>query len=302
MANELKITRETGLTLYFLVWRPVDLYVWDAGDTAFEAPSTWNDARVGECDIALTEIAGTSWYQGTFPNSIPTGICWIQVFEKVGANPDVSADVYQGGFEVWFDTVTNLISVGNNITQIDSAVIDTATAQIGVNIVSTADIAFSATQIISLDTACDTVVLDTSQPNYAPSKAGNAMTLTTGQLSDVQAATVPVAGTLAISTDVTSAHTTTDTLVKSEHSTTDGLISGLNNLSLTNIVTACTTSLTTYTGPTYTQMVAAFTEIKGAGWLASSDTLEYIRNASGSADLTEINEKLDSIILYTSEN
>lgn len=40
----------------------------------------------------------------------------------------------------------------------------------------------------------------------------------------------------------------------------------------------CTDALTAYDPPTDTEMVAAFTEIKGATWAAGTDTLEHIRN------------------------
>lgn len=43
----------------------------------------------------------------------------------------------------------------------------------------------------------------------------------------------------------------------------------------------CADALTAYDAPTNTEMVAAFTEIKGSGWSASTDTLEKIYDASG---------------------
>jgi len=98
MADEICIHRATGLTLYVLVWRLTDGYVWDAGDEAFEPPSTWNDARVGACDIPLTEITGTGWYQGDFP-AAGTGDYAVQVFEQAGGAP-ATADVSSGGMDV----------------------------------------------------------------------------------------------------------------------------------------------------------------------------------------------------------
>ena len=40
MANKVTINRETGLTLYAIIHRPADLYVWDTGDAQFEDPGT----------------------------------------------------------------------------------------------------------------------------------------------------------------------------------------------------------------------------------------------------------------------
>jgi hypothetical protein len=51
---------------------------------------------------------------------------------------------------------------------------------------------------------------------------------------------------------------------------------GTGALALIN--TECDTALTDYDPPTDTEMVAAFTEIKGATWAAGTDTIEHIRN------------------------
>lgn len=47
---------------------------------------------------------------------------------------------------------------------------------------------------------------------------------------------------------------------------------------LAQVNTECDTALTDYDPPTDTEMVAAFTEIKGGTWAAGTDTLEHIRN------------------------
>jgi hypothetical protein len=59
---------------------------------------------------------------------------------------------------------------------------------------------------------------------------------------------------------------------------------------LGQINTECDTALTDYDPPTNTEMVAAFTEIKGATWAAGTDTLEHIRNKQTDieTDTTEI--------------
>lgn len=62
-------------------------------------------------------------------------------------------------------------------------------------------------------------------------------------------------------------------------------ISGLNNISTTDVLTQVTSGLNTYDGPTISEMVAAFTEIKGATW-ATTDTLEAIRDRGDSAWIT----------------
>lgn len=97
MANEVKIYYTTGSTLYMQVWREADMKVWDAGDSAFEAPGTWNNTRMGQCDIALTEIAGTGWYQGTMP-AIKPGMYYVNIFEQAGASPAIT-DICLTGLE-----------------------------------------------------------------------------------------------------------------------------------------------------------------------------------------------------------
>jgi len=103
MAEGIKVRGTTGLTLYAIVWRPADLYVWDADDEAFEAPGIWDAARIGACDIPLTEVAGTGWYQGDFP-VILTGVYFVEIFERAGGAPALADDV-AGGYELaWSGT------------------------------------------------------------------------------------------------------------------------------------------------------------------------------------------------------
>lgn len=67
--------------------------------------------------------------------------------------------------------------------------------------------------------------------------------------------------------------------------TLPALIAGLNDLSSSDVTTACTSSLNTYDPPSKTEMDAAFTEIKGATW-AATDTLEAIRDRGDAAWIT----------------
>lgn len=59
-------------------------------------------------------------------------------------------------------------------------------------------------------------------------------------------------------------------------------ISGLNNISASDVLTQATSALTAYDAPTKAEMDAAFTEIKGATW-SSTDTLEAIRDRGDAA-------------------
>jgi len=57
-----------------------------------------------------------------------------------------------------------------------------------------------------------------------------------------------------------------------------GVISDDARFDVAQINAECDTALTDYDPPTNTEMVAAFTEIKGATWAAGTDTLEHIRD------------------------
>lgn len=65
-------------------------------------------------------------------------------------------------------------------------------------------------------------------------------------------------------------------------------VSALNNLSAADVNAQVDIALADYDGPTKTEMDAAFTEIKGATWSGITDTLEAIRDNSGSLDAAGI--------------
>ena len=60
----------------------------------------------------------------------------------------------------------------------------------------------------------------------------------------------------------------------------------MNDVSTAEVNAEVDTALTDYDGPTDTEMTAAFTEIKGATWSASTDTLEDILDAAAGVTLT----------------
>jgi hypothetical protein len=62
-----------------------------------------------------------------------------------------------------------------------------------------------------------------------------------------------------------------------------GLIGALNNISTAQVNTEVDTALTDYDSATNTEMVAAFTEIKGATFSGASDSLEAIRDRGDAA-------------------
>lgn len=100
MSNPSKISTyyAPGYNLYALLHRVSDGYIWDVGSSAFEAVGTWNDARVGECDIVLTgNNAGL--YTATFPSVDDNVIYAVSIHLRAGANPDTT-DAYLGSQSV----------------------------------------------------------------------------------------------------------------------------------------------------------------------------------------------------------
>ena len=104
MANEIKIYTDSGLSMYALIRRGSDMFVWDAGSGAFEIQGNWDDARLGECDVVLAEGAQADrWYMGDFPAVIAAGLYHLQFYRRVGGLPSVSNDVFVGGYDMWWD-------------------------------------------------------------------------------------------------------------------------------------------------------------------------------------------------------
>ena len=88
MGNEIWHSYDSAKVLYAFVIRVTDDYIWDVGDSAFEAVGTWNDARADECDIAMTATAG-DFHSVDFPAGITDiGTYRVQIRERAGASPD----------------------------------------------------------------------------------------------------------------------------------------------------------------------------------------------------------------------
>lgn len=101
MANEIKLKHTSGQTAYAVV-RNSSLQVFDVGDGAFENQGTWNDARVGECDITLTETATVAygWYVASMPTAVTAaGLYYIEFYQQAGTVASTSDTLIQG--ETW---------------------------------------------------------------------------------------------------------------------------------------------------------------------------------------------------------
>ncbi len=85
MSREIAHGGDSAKTFYAHVYRPVDGYIYDVGDAAFEAIGAWNDARAGECDIPMTAIGDAHF--ADFP-SVAAGVYFVLVKEQAGGVPD----------------------------------------------------------------------------------------------------------------------------------------------------------------------------------------------------------------------
>lgn len=147
MANEIALSFDSASTLYALVYRQSDGYIYDVGHTAFEAVGTWNDARVAECDIAMT--ASGDMHFGTFP-VVAAGTYYVQIRKRVGASPDTDDIIAAQGFMVWGGTAEVLPS---DITaDIAAVVVDIAAVQADV-----ASVLVAQQMVRSVETSEETV-------------------------------------------------------------------------------------------------------------------------------------------------
>lgn len=91
MANEIRVTYNTGATLYILVFNAAG-QVWDqtndGGAGSFEAYAA---ASIDNYDVILSEIATASGqYRGTFPPNIDTGAHGVVAYLQTGASPAIT--------------------------------------------------------------------------------------------------------------------------------------------------------------------------------------------------------------------
>lgn len=115
--------------------------------------------------------------------------------------------------------------------------------------------------------------------------AGHAVSGSAGEtLDNVATGTPPTAAAIRAEIDSNSTQLAAIVADTNELQTDDvpGLIAALNNISAAQVNAEVDTALADYDGPTNTEMVAAFTQIKGATW-ATTDTLEAIRDRGDAA-------------------
>lgn len=134
MANEIVHGYDSASTLYAFVYRISDKYIYDVGDTAFEAIGTWNDARAGECDIAMTAVGDVHF--ADFP-TVAAGVYFVEVREQAGANPDTDDAPVGQGIMYWdgtaeINTRTIDTSINDDVIGADGDTLETLSDQLDV--------------------------------------------------------------------------------------------------------------------------------------------------------------------------
>lgn len=119
MAKELSISYPSGLTVYAIIRRRSDNYVWNGA--AFEA---WSNANIATYDVALTDRSGDE-YNADFPSAITSGTYGVNYYVQSGGSPAITDALI--GAEIpdinWNGTaVTGSANVGANQCTVASLV------------------------------------------------------------------------------------------------------------------------------------------------------------------------------------
>ncbi len=85
MSNEIVHGADSAKTLYALVYRFTDKFIYDADAGAFETIGTWDDARAAECDIPMTAVGDSHW--ADFP-VVDRGVYFVLIKVQAGGSPD----------------------------------------------------------------------------------------------------------------------------------------------------------------------------------------------------------------------
>lgn len=177
------------------------------------------------------------------------------------------------------DTLVDTNSL--NDTKIPQTLNLTASGNIGIDWANVENASSSVDLSSTAINLCDTVTTNTDMRGTDSAYTGTPPTaVQIRQEIDTNSAQL-----VAIDAEVVAIKAVTDNLPNSGALTslaTAAQISALNNLSSADVNAACDTALADYDGPTNAEMVAAFTQIKGATW-DTTDTLEAIRNRGDAA-------------------
>ena len=101
MSNEIWHSYAEEDTLYALIWRKVDDYIWDNTGSAFVTPHT--DANIDRYDVLLTNHADSDYHSVDFPSAIASGVYRVQIMLIVGVGMDADVDLAVAQGEIAWD-------------------------------------------------------------------------------------------------------------------------------------------------------------------------------------------------------
>lgn len=107
MANEIWHSFDSASTLYALIFRQADQFIYDVGDAAFEAVGTWNDARAGECDVVMSAVNDIHF--ADFP-TVAAGVYYVEIKQQAGGSPDTDDIPVAQGVVYWDGTAEQNMS------------------------------------------------------------------------------------------------------------------------------------------------------------------------------------------------
>jgi len=186
---------------------------------------------------------------------------------------DINAECDTAISDASLATAASLATVDTNV---DAILVDTNELQTNQGDWATATGFATSGALATVDSNVDAILVDTGTTIPAQITA----------LNDIDAAGVRSAVGLAsanLDTQLSAIDTVVDSVLVDTGTTIPGQISGLNNLSAADVNTQVDTALADYDGPTKAEMDSAFTEIKGATFSGTTDSLEAIRDRGDAA-------------------
>lgn len=109
MANELRANYNGSATIYAIIRRKSDAYVWNG--TAF---AVWADGSIANYDVALSSQGG-DLYSADMPAAIAAGTYLIDVYVRAGATP-ATTDLRLSGYELYWGTTAASSPSGDDLT------------------------------------------------------------------------------------------------------------------------------------------------------------------------------------------
>lgn len=139
-ANEISMSVSSGDTLYAVVHRTSDGYIWNG--STFEVPA---DLSWGTYDLPMTDVGGDFYYV-SMP-VVAAGNYVVKVYQQTGGSPSRTADILMGSDVMLWDGTAEVTTrvVG---TVVDSILVDTTAIEVDTT---------------SIESKVDTVIADTNE-------------------------------------------------------------------------------------------------------------------------------------------